>query len=142
MSNQSLPDIPLPSGWAGNARAAVLHVISLACYATVVARGRAVNRAHAHVHLTANTDPKDHRVMARALLPELVVVVGITRMADHSETPKAVVPLGKERSSGHRPAACAIRWPPPARRGIAQKSPRLRHPSGGRAFNGRTPSRP
>ena len=43
MSDQPLPNIPLPSGWAKNVKAAVLHVISLAHYAIVTARGLAAN---------------------------------------------------------------------------------------------------
>jgi hypothetical protein len=37
--DQSLPDIPLPSGWAKNVKPAVLHIISLAHYAITCARG-------------------------------------------------------------------------------------------------------
>ena len=56
MSDQSLPDIPLPSGWAKNVRSAVLHVISLAHYAIVAARGWAANSINARVRLTAEND--------------------------------------------------------------------------------------
>jgi len=42
LSDQSLPDIPLPTGWAKNVKSAVLHVISLAQYAMVATRGWAV----------------------------------------------------------------------------------------------------
>jgi hypothetical protein len=56
LSNQSLPDIPLPSGWAKNVRSAVLHVISLAHYAIVAARGWAANSINARVRLTAESD--------------------------------------------------------------------------------------
>ena len=37
MFDQSLPDIPLPSGCAKNVKLAILHVISLAPYAIVTA---------------------------------------------------------------------------------------------------------
>lgn len=40
MSDQPLPDIPLPSGRAENVRAAVLHLISLADHAIVTPRSR------------------------------------------------------------------------------------------------------
>ena len=51
-----MPDIPLPSGWARNVKSAVLHVISLAHYAIVAARGWAANSINARVRLTAEND--------------------------------------------------------------------------------------
>ena len=46
MPNQSLPDLPLPSGWGKNVKCAVLHVVSLARYAIISARGwAAINHA-------------------------------------------------------------------------------------------------
>jgi hypothetical protein len=56
LPDQALPDIPLPSGWARNVRSAVLHVISLAHYAIVAARGWAANSINARVRLTAEND--------------------------------------------------------------------------------------
>jgi len=59
MSNQSLPVIPLPSGWAKNVKnvkTAVLHVISLAQYAIVTARGWAANSINARVRLATDND--------------------------------------------------------------------------------------
>ena|GEM_PF-2746414 len=41
MSDQPLPDIPLPSGWAKNVKSAVLHVVSLAQVAIIDALGLA-----------------------------------------------------------------------------------------------------
>ena len=37
MCDQSLSEVPVPSGWASNIKSAVLHVISLAQYAMVSA---------------------------------------------------------------------------------------------------------
>ncbi len=37
-SNQETPPIPLPRGWKQHVRSSVLHVISLAQYATVYTR--------------------------------------------------------------------------------------------------------
>ena len=54
MSDQALPDIPVPSGWAKNVRPAVLHVISLAHYAIACARGWAANSINARVRLTSD----------------------------------------------------------------------------------------
>ena len=60
MSDQSLPDIPLPSEWSKNVKSAVLHVISLAHYAIVVTRGWAANSINAHVRLTADNNQLKH----------------------------------------------------------------------------------
>ena len=54
MSDQSLPDIPLPSGWTKNVKSGVLHVISLAHYAITCARGWAANSISARVRLAAD----------------------------------------------------------------------------------------
>ena len=56
MCDPSLPDVPLPSGWASNAKSAVLHVISLAQYAMVTVRGWAANSLNARVRLTADNN--------------------------------------------------------------------------------------
>ena len=56
MSDQSLPDIPLPFGWAKNVGSAVLHVIFLAHYAIAAARGWVANSINARVRLTAEND--------------------------------------------------------------------------------------
>ena len=56
MSDQSLPDIPLPSGWTKNVKSGVLHVISLAHYAIVAARGWAANSINARLRLAADND--------------------------------------------------------------------------------------
>jgi len=52
----TVSDIPLPSGWAKNVKSAVLHVISLAHYAIVAARGWAANSINARVRLAAEND--------------------------------------------------------------------------------------
>ena len=41
MPDQTLPDSPFPSGWAKNVKSVVLHVVSLARFAIVEARGLA-----------------------------------------------------------------------------------------------------
>ena len=56
MCDPSLPDVSLPSGWASNVKTAVLHVISLAQYARVTARGWAANSLNARVRLTADNN--------------------------------------------------------------------------------------
>ena len=38
MAAEEKPTIPLPKGWTGHVRSAVLHVIGLAQYATVYTR--------------------------------------------------------------------------------------------------------
>ena len=56
MSDQTLPDIPLPSGWAKNVKSSVLHVISLAHYAIACTRGWAANSINARVRLVADNN--------------------------------------------------------------------------------------
>ena len=56
MTDRSLQEVPLPSGWPGNVKPAVLHVISLAHYAIAAARGWAANSINARVRLTAERD--------------------------------------------------------------------------------------
>ncbi|KPK51217.1 MAG: hypothetical protein AMK72_00105 [Planctomycetes bacterium SM23_25] len=56
MCKSSLPDVPLPSGWASNVKSAVLHIISLAQYAMVSVRGWAANSLNARVRLRADND--------------------------------------------------------------------------------------
>ena len=56
MCDHDLPEIPLPSGWPKNVKSAVLHVISLAHYAIVAARGWAANSINARVRLAADND--------------------------------------------------------------------------------------
>jgi len=54
--DEHIPDVPLISGWPGSVKSAVLHVISLAHYAIVAARGWAANSINARVRLTAEND--------------------------------------------------------------------------------------
>jgi len=54
LSDQSLPDIPVPSIWAKNVKSAVLHVISLAHYAIVAARDWAANSLNARARLSGD----------------------------------------------------------------------------------------
>ena len=56
MSDQSLPAVPLPSGWAENVKSAVLHVISLAHFAMVEARGWAANAVNPRARQAAEID--------------------------------------------------------------------------------------
>ena len=56
MCDRGILDIPLPTGWPKNVKSAVLHVISLAHYAIVAARGWAANSINARVRLTVDSD--------------------------------------------------------------------------------------
>jgi len=57
MSTKSQPPrIPLPKGWQGCVKSAVLHVIALAHYAIVSARARAADSINARVRLAAQND--------------------------------------------------------------------------------------
>jgi len=56
MCDQSLPDAPLPFGWASNIKSAVLHVVSLVQYVMITVRGWAANSLNARVRLKADND--------------------------------------------------------------------------------------
>ena len=62
MSNQSLPDIPLPSSWAKNVKSAVLHVISLAQYAIVATRGWAADALNPQARQAGEMDRQTNEV--------------------------------------------------------------------------------
>ena len=62
MSEASLPDIPLPAGWARNVKSAVLHVISLAHCAIVATRGWAANSINARVRLSSDNDQAQQEI--------------------------------------------------------------------------------
>ena len=56
MSHQTAPKLPLPVGWPKPVRSAMVHIISLAHYAIVAARGWAANSINARVRLAADND--------------------------------------------------------------------------------------
>ncbi|MFB3894467.1 MAG: transposase, partial [Phycisphaerae bacterium] len=56
MSDQSLPDIHVPSGWAKSVKSAVLHVISLARYAILSAGGWAASAINPRARLAAEIE--------------------------------------------------------------------------------------
>ena len=66
MSDQPTPDLPLPSGWAKNAKSAVLHVVSLAHYAIISAHGWAANALNPRARQAEQMDRLTNEV---ALLP-------------------------------------------------------------------------
>ncbi len=55
-TNQETPKIPRPRGWKQHVRSAVLHVISLAQYATVYTRSWAAESTNNRVRLKAELD--------------------------------------------------------------------------------------
>ncbi len=55
-TKQETPKIPLPKGWKQHVRSAVLHVISLAQYATVYTRSWAADATNTRVQLKAELD--------------------------------------------------------------------------------------
>ncbi len=67
MPSEKTPKIPLPKSWTGHVRFAVLHVISLAQYATVYTRSWAANSLNGRVRLKAENDRLHQEV---ALLEE------------------------------------------------------------------------
>lgn len=67
MSQKRAPNVPLPKHWNKHAKSAVMHVISLAQYATAYTRSWASDTRNARVRLTAE---KDRLEQERALLRE------------------------------------------------------------------------
>lgn len=56
MTTKKQPEIPLPKGWHRYVRSAMLHVISLAQYATVYTRSWAIESLNGRVRLKAEKD--------------------------------------------------------------------------------------
>ena len=56
LAKSDSPQIPLPKGWQGCVKSAVVHVISLAHYAIVYARAWAADSINARVRLAAEND--------------------------------------------------------------------------------------
>ena len=56
MTTRNTPTIPLPKDWHRHVRSAVLHVISLAQYATAYTRSWAVDSMNGRVRLKAERD--------------------------------------------------------------------------------------
>ena len=69
MTDQALPDIPVPSGWPKNVKSAVLHVISLVHFAIACARGWAANSINTRVRLAADKDQlkQDNQLLCEEL---------------------------------------------------------------------------
>jgi hypothetical protein len=67
MSSKPAPKVPLPMHWKKHVKSAILHVISLAQYATAYTRSWATDSRNARVRLTA---VKDRLEQERALLRE------------------------------------------------------------------------
>ena len=67
MSDQSLPDLPVPSGWPKNVKTAVLHVISVAQFALTYTRGWAADALNPRARQAADMDRLANEV---ALLQE------------------------------------------------------------------------
>ncbi len=63
MTTQSAPTIPLPKAWNSHVKSAVLHVISLAQYATCYTRGWAADSCNPRVHQQANVDRLNQEVV-------------------------------------------------------------------------------
>ena len=56
MTAKEKPKIPLPKDWTGNVRSAVLHVISLAQYATAYTGSWAANSPNERMRLKVEND--------------------------------------------------------------------------------------
>jgi hypothetical protein len=77
MGTNKKSDTPLPKGWHRHVRSAVLHVISLAQYATVYTRSWAVDSRNARVRLRAEKD----RLMEHVALLREEIRIKDARMA-------------------------------------------------------------
>ena len=88
------PQISLPKSWSKHVRAAILHVISLAQFATAHTRSWAANSVNARIRLKAE---RDRAVQELALLREEIRIKD-TRMAiDQSASTS---PLSASRTAG------------------------------------------
>ncbi len=56
MATEEEPKIPLPKGWTGHVRSAVLHVIGLAQFATAYTRSWSANSPNERMRLKAEND--------------------------------------------------------------------------------------
>ncbi len=56
LAKPEAPQIPLPKGWQGCVKSAVLHAIALAHYAIVYARAWAADSINARVRLATDND--------------------------------------------------------------------------------------
>jgi hypothetical protein len=63
LSDQSPPDLPLPSGWTQNVKSAVLHVISLAQFALSYTRGWAADALNPRARQAAAMDRLTNEVV-------------------------------------------------------------------------------
>jgi len=64
MTTQPMPSIPLPKAWNAHVKAAVLHVTSLARYATCYTRGWAADGCNPRVRQQAQVDRLNQEVAA------------------------------------------------------------------------------
>jgi hypothetical protein len=88
------PRIPLPKSWSTHVRAAMLHVIALAQFATAYKRSWSANSMNSRIRLTAQ---RDRAVHAKAIRPALVAVWEVpstpAACSPRSETPSSAEPL-------------------------------------------------
>ncbi len=85
-NSRNPPRITLPRGWPGRVKSAMLHVISLAQYATAFTRSWAVNSPIARVRLKAENDRLRQHV---ALLTEEIRIkdARMKSIAPHKRPP-------------------------------------------------------
>ena len=62
MGTQKPPKIPLPKGWRRHVRSAMLHVISLAQYATAYTHGWAANSVNTRIRLKAELERANQEI--------------------------------------------------------------------------------
>jgi len=97
LSDQSLPDLPVPSGWPRNVKSAVLHVTSLAQFALTYTRGWAADALNPHARQAAEMDRLTGEV---ALLQEQVRIQNARLAKIPARRGKAV---RREKTEDRRP---------------------------------------
>jgi hypothetical protein len=82
MPQKHAPNVPLPEHWKKHVKSAILHVISLAQYATAYTRSWAADSRNARVRLTAEKDRLEQEL---ALLHEEIRIkdARMSRLATH-----------------------------------------------------------
>ena len=115
MTAKEKPKIPLPKDWTGNVRSAVLHVISLAQYATAYTRSWAANspnermrlktengRLEAEVALLTEEIRIKDKVKIAEMLARASLHLGSTTVGRIVKEPPAAPPVSEKPETGAR----------------------------------------
>ena len=78
MAAKKPPTIPLPKSWTGHVRTAILHVISLAQYATAYTRSWAADSTNGRIRITVSITRFFQSIVDKRAFP-----TGIQRRSSH-----------------------------------------------------------